>query len=146
MSTSKIFSIVLAVLMAISAVLIVGLYVGKVNPANDEPKLLNLALNWSIFLILAAAAVTVLAQIYQLIFISGNLVKTIIIVVAFAILVILSYTFASGEELNLVGYDGSDNVPKILKRSDMGLYSTYILFGLTIIGIILSEVIGPFKK
>ena len=145
MSTSKIFNIVLAVLMAISAFLIVMLYVGK-TLSNDEPKYLDLAINWSKILILSAAAVTLSAQIYQLIFISGNLIKTIIILVAFAILVILAYTFASDEILDLVGYKGADNVPKTLKLSDMGLYLTYILFGGTIISIIITEILSPFKK
>lgn len=145
MSVSKIFSIVLGVLMAISAALIVLLYAGGTINV-DEPKYLNLAINWAKILIFGAAGVTVLAQIYQLIFISGNLLKTIIILVVFAILVILSYTFASDEVLDLVGYTGTDNVPKTLKLSDMGLYMMYIMFGATLIGILVSEVIKPFKK
>ena len=74
------------------------------------------------------------------------MIKTIIILVAFAILVILAYTFASDEILDLVGYKGADNVPKTLKLSDMGLYLTYILFGGTIISIIITEILSPFKK
>lgn len=145
MSISKILSIVLAVLLGVSTVFIILLYAGKTVGVN-EPQHLDLAITWAKILIFVTAGVTVFASIYEMIFITGNLLKPLIVLVILAILVIVSYTLSSGEILDLVGYKGKDNVPKILKLSDTGLYLTYIFFFLTIVAIVYTEISKVFKK
>lgn len=155
MSASKILSIILFILLGVSAVFIILLYVGeevehvlpsgktKLGPTNLK---LNIALNWAKILILIAAVIAILAQIYHLIFISRNILKPLIILVAFAIFIIIAYALASDEVLELVGYKGTDNVPHVLKRSGTGLIMAYILLALTLLSIVYTEVSKLIKK
>ena len=155
MSASKILSIILFILLGVSAVFIILLYVGeeiehvlpdgntKLGPTHLK---LNIALNWAKILILITASIAILAQIYHLIFISGNILKPLIVLVAFAILIIIAYTIASDEVLDLVAYKGSDNVPHVLKRSGAGLIVAYIILALTLLAIVYTEISKIIRK
>ncbi len=61
------------------------------------------------------------------------------------LVVLLAYSGASNEVLTIPGYTGEDNVPKTLKWSGAGLYTTYALIGLAILSIIYVEIAKAFK-
>ena len=51
---------------------------------------------------------------------------------AIAAMLFIYYTIGDPTPLNLIGYEGTENVPFWLKLSDMWLYSLYTLLGLVI--------------
>lgn len=61
-------------------------------------------------------------------------------------LLLITYLMGDGTPLNIVGYDGSDNVPVSLKIADMCLFSIYFLFGLTILATIVSPLLSKINK
>jgi hypothetical protein len=52
---------------------------------------------------------------------------------------------SDGTPLRIMGYEGSDNVPSMLKLTDTGLYTFYLLFGVAAFSIVATEVSRIFK-
>lgn len=53
-----------------------------------------------------------------------------------AALLIATYVIGDGSLLAIPGYEGTDNVPPVLKMTDMWLYSMYFMLVVTILAII----------
>ena len=66
--------------------------------------------------------------------------KSLIGVIILAVVVVIAWAMGSDKPLNIPGYDGTDNVPFWLKITDMFLYTIYILFGATVLAIIISSI------
>ena len=64
----------------------------------------------------------------------------------FAVLLIIAYTIGDGTPLNILGYEGPDNVPTMLKLTDMWIYSVYILMTLTVLAMLLNPLIKRIGK
>jgi amino acid transporter len=58
-------------------------------------------------------------------------------ILALAALLVVTYVIGDGTLLSIPGYEGTDNVPSILKMTDMWLYSMYFMLVVTIASIIL---------
>lgn len=66
--------------------------------------------------------------------------KSLVGVILLVVVMIVAWSMASGEPLQLPGYDGTDNVPFWLKITDMFIYTIYFLLGATVLAMIFSSV------
>ena len=137
MKLSKITSIILYVLLGVSAILGILFYT---NSISEEP-LIDI-----MYVYVAIAAVFALGfPIYQLFTNPKGALNTLIGLGIMGVIVLIAYSMASDQVLNLVGYDGPDNVPSTLKTVGTGLITTYILFFLALLSIAVTEIYNAFK-
>jgi len=71
--------------------------------------------------------------------------KSIITIVILSVILLLAFTLSPNEALNMPNYDGTDNVPKIVKWTGTGIIVMYILLSLAILSIIFVEIRRFFK-
>ena len=72
-------------------------------------------------------------------------IVTLIPIALIGLILLISYSSASSELLDMPNYDGVDNVPGQLKWSGAGLIMSYVLLGLAVIAILVSSVMKFFK-
>jgi len=142
---SKILRISLIILLAVSAFICILFYVGGENLIG-QPRFTNLYIIWAYALTGLAAGFTVIFPVIQMITNPKNAKKSLLGVLALAVIIVISYALASGELLGiidpeLIKYD----VPSTLKYAGMMLNSIYLLAGLAIITMIYSEISKIFK-
>jgi len=137
MKLSKISSYLLYVFLGLSALIGILFYAGAIS---EEP-MLYLAY---IFFGIAAIAAIGFPIVYLIMNPKGA--KNVIIGLVFiGIVVLVSYFLATDQVMHITGYTGTDNVPGTLKTVGTGLYTTYILFFLSILAILYSEINSAFK-
>lgn len=151
MKLDKVLSIVLWVLLAVSAALLVSM---MMNISDDETDAamgawINTNLTWTYILLFIGAAVAVIAGIFQT-FTDKEAAKKGAISIVFVVIVIaVSYAIASDAIPSFYGVqkfvDDGTLTPTISKWVGTTLYATYILLGLTILGVIASSVSRAFK-
>ena len=73
-------------------------------------------------------------------------INSLLTLLVFAVLLIIAYVIGDGTPLNILGYEGPDNVPAMLKLTDMWIYSVYILMALTILAMLFSPLIKRIGK
>lgn len=105
------------------------------------PKFTDPLLYWSYLLIVLTIGITISLTIYgfvkTLIASPAAALKTLIPLVLFAIIFVVSWMLGSAERISIIGYEGTENVGFWAKFSDMLIYSSYVLFIallLTIVG------------
>ena len=147
----KIVTIILWVLIAISAVLVVSLMV-NISDNDADPTMggwINTVLIWSYILIVTGAAIAILAGLYYMVTDKRAAKRGLIAVVFLGVVALVSYLLASPEIPQFVGVDKFINDKtlnaQVAKRIDAGLYATYILFGLAVLSIAYSSVRRVFK-
>ncbi len=108
---------------------------------------INFSLGWAYILLLLTALAAVLFPVINLVTNVKALIRTLIILAGAAVLILISYfVLAVGTPINIVGYAGTDNSdPGVLKMVGTSLYLTYILFGVTLLSILYSEIAKLFK-
>ena len=162
MAVTKISRISRWTLYALSAVTIVLIALfflgGNVSPENqfaelvgrDEPNFTNGLLYW-IYLLLGITVFSVFA--FSIMGFINNFrhnkkraINSLFTMLIFAILLIIAYTIGDGTPLNILGYEGPDNVPTMLKLTDMWIYSVYILMTLTVLAMLLNPLIKRIGK
>ena len=150
--TGKIVTIILWVLIVISAILVVSL---MANVGDDYKTNSTLAgwidsnLVWSYILIILGAGVAIIAGLINM-FTDKRAAKKGLMALAFlGVLALVSYLLASPEIPQFVGVDKyiANNTlnASVAKLIDAGLFATYILFGLAVIAIVFSSVSRIFK-
>ncbi len=148
----KIVTIVLWVLLIVSAVLIVSMMV-NIDEANEtDPTMLgwvNTNVIWAYILVVFAAAVAIFAGLFHMVTDKKAAKQGVISIVFLGAVVLISYLVASPEIPQFLGVDkfindGTIN-EKIVKMVDTGLYATYILLALAVISIIFTSVTRLFK-
>lgn len=70
---------------------------------------------------------------------------SLLVLVALAALLGITYSIGSGELLHIPGYEGSDNNPVTLKMTDMWIYSMYTMLVLSIIAIVVTPLLAKRK-
>ena len=148
MSLQKALSIVLYVLMGVSAILVGLFYFGPVvqetaGTSLEEPRITQTILYWSYGLAIAAA---VFAIIFPLINIFSNKknLKSFLIVLVFGIIVVgVAYLLASDKPIQVQVSD--EIAPSTFKIVGTGLISMYLLAGIAILLILYSEIAKYFK-
>ncbi|MFW6226476.1 MAG: hypothetical protein ACOC31_00065 [Bacteroidota bacterium] len=150
MSLSRVLSILLYILMAVSAVLVALFYFGGVVEGTEgtnleEPVITNTILNWSYGLLIFAAIIAIIFPIVYLIMNPKNAKKALFAILGLGVVGLVAYMLADNSLLELTGYTGTDNNPNTLKWSGAGLIATYLLLGLAVVSILYSEIAKLFK-
>ncbi len=147
----KIVTIVLWVLIVISAILVVSLMVNISDNTQDATMggWINTNLIWSYILIIVGAGIAIIAGLFHM-FTDKRAAKRGLIAVAFlGVIALVSYLLASPEIPQFPGVDryiaDGTLTSRISKLIDTGLYATYILFGLALLAIAYSTVSKMFK-
>ncbi len=149
--TGKIVSIILWVIIAISAILVVSLMV-NISENKLDPTMgswINTNLIWSYILIIVGAGVAILAGLYHMITDIRAAKRGLIAIVFLGAVALISYLLASPEIPKFPGVDkyiaDGTITTRVVKLIDTGLFATYILFGLAILAIAYSTVSKMFK-
>lgn len=149
----KTSSITLLVLAAITlAVLLMFFLGGYVDPnaAEPEPVYTGYLLIWTYVILGLAIVATVFFGLVT--FISSfkhnpkQAITTLVVLALFVLLLVVTYFVGSTEKLPLSQDFQEYNTPQWLKTTDMFLFSTYILLGLCILGVIVGAVKTMFVK
>ena len=148
--TGKIVTIILWVLIVISAILMITLLVNISE--NDSDSAMNSWINtnliWTYILIVVGASVAIIAGLFQM-FTNKKAAKRGLISVGFmGVVVLVSYLIASPEMPQFIGIDNfiaKGLTENTVKWVDAGLYATYILFGIAVLAIAFSSVSKMFK-
>ena len=148
--SSKILKILMWVLMGITIVMALIFYVGNVVPGTEgtrieEPTITQSFLVWAYILFFATAGITVIFSIVNFIKNPKGGKKSLVGLLAAAIIIVVAFLLADDTVLNMPYYDGKDNVPATLKFVDTTMFTTYILAGLAFLSIIVSSVSKMFK-
>ena len=101
-------------------------------------------INWAKILLIAGAAVMIISPIYGFIVNPQNLIKMLISIVGMVVIVGVAYTLA-GNEFTNYRLEELNSTVETSKLVGMGLYTTYIAFGVTVIVILYSSVVKLFK-
>ena len=150
--SSKIVTILLWVLLIISAVLVVSLMVNIDEENKQDPVMLswvNSNLIWAYILIAFGAGVAIIAALFHTVTDKKAAKGGITALVFLGAVALVSFLLASPEIPQFIGVDkfindGTLN-EKVAKMVDAGLYATYILLGLAILSIVFSSVTRLFK-
>lgn len=127
---------ILYVLIGIVAVLGILFYTDNLS----EDSFINGA-KWMLIL---GVAVMIISPIYTFIISPKNLIKLLISLALFVVVVVIGYTMADNTftELQLEALKTTADTSKLV---GMGLYVTYIAFGLAILAAIYASVVKAFK-
>jgi uncharacterized membrane protein len=148
---SRLLTIILWIILAVSAVLIVSLMV-NISDNNADPVMggwINSNLVWTYILMAVGAGIALLAGLFQMVTDMSSAKKSLLSLAAVAVVAIAAYSLASNEIPQFFGVekfiaDGS-LTPNIAKMVDTGLIATYLLFGGAILSIVWSSVAQIWK-
>ena len=148
----KIVTIVLWVLLIVSAVLIISMMV-NIDEANEtDPTMLswvNTNVIWAYILVVFAAAVAIIAGLFHMVTDKNAAKQGVISIVFLGVVVLISFLLASPEIPQFIGVDKFINDGTlnegIAKMVDTGLYATYILLGIAVLSIVFTSVTRLFK-
>ena len=131
---------------------------GNVAPENQfaelvgitEPNFTNALLYWIYILLgitlFAVIAFSIFGFINNFRYNRKRAINSLVTLLILAVLFVIAYTIGDGTPLNILGYEGTDNVPAMLKLTDMWIYSVYILMALTILAMLFSPLIKRVGK
>jgi hypothetical protein len=152
--TSK---VVLYTIMGITVLILAFFLLGgevpveeRVVPTISEPRFTDLLMYW----VYALLAISVLVLIAFAVsdFISSwkarpkSAFRSLLVVLVFVAMLIITFAIGSGTPLNIVGYTGSENVPIFLKITDMCLYSIYLMVVVNVLALLFSPLLKSGKK
>jgi len=147
----KIVTILLWVLLIISAVLVVSMMV-NISENDADPTMggwINSNLIWAYILMVIGAGIAILAGLLHMATDMKAARKGIISLVFLGVIAVVSYLFASDAIPQFTGVQKFINdgtlTPQVAKMIDTGLYATYILLGLAILSIVFSSITRIFK-
>ncbi|MDD4226388.1 MAG: hypothetical protein WCY58_06695 [Mariniphaga sp.] len=147
----KIVTIILWVLLIVSAVLVVSL---MVNISENEADAtmggwINSNLIWAYILMAVGAGIAVLSGIFHMATDMQAAKKGLISIVFLVAVALVSYLLASDAIPQFAGVQKFINdgtlTPNVAKLVDTGLFATYILLGIAILSIVASSVTRIFK-
>ena len=143
---AKITKILLWVLIALSLFYAIMLFV---NTTKEDTKWIVNSLTYTEVLLYIAAGAVVIFSLFNFVL---NLMSrpkkallSLIPIVILGVIFFIAYSYASSEPLNMPTYDGTDNVPNVLKWSGAGLITAYVFFGLAVLSILYVEIAKLFK-
>ena len=146
--------------MSVVTVVLIALFflAGNVQPEHQyaelvgltEPNFTDVLLYWVYTLlgitILAVFVFTIFGFVNNLRYNRKKAINSLVTLLIFAVLLIIAYSIGDGTPLNILGYEGPDNVKGMLKLTDMWLYTIYILMALTILAMLFSPLIKRIGK
>ncbi len=127
---------ILYVLLTLAAVPGILYYVGGIST--------DAFLDWGKLFVILGVAVIIIAPIYTMIVNPKNLIKMLLSVVLLVVVLVVSYGLATNQfsALQLEKYNVTAETSRLV---GMGLYATYISFGLAVLAILYSGVVKLFK-
>ncbi len=144
--------VLFAISLVVSGIFIFG---GSMEIEGNAGEMLStfvhtdLFLNWTYILFALSVVITLFAAISSFITtFRKNLKKgigTIVVLVVFALVFVVSWFLGSPEELTIVGYEGTDNVGFWAQYSDMCLWATIIFSAATILALVGSILYSKIK-
>jgi hypothetical protein len=147
----KIVTIILWVLLIVSAVLIVSMMV-NISENEADPTMgswINSNLVWSYVLLAIGAGIAILAGLFHMATDMKAAKKGLISLVFLVAVAVISYLLASDSIPQFAGVQKFINdgtlTTQVAKMVDAGLYATYILLALAILSILFSSVNRLFK-
>ncbi len=156
---SRLINIVGVSLVVISFLLLIAFFAtmgmgattidSTAGEALHVPLLTNTLFTWIYILFAATIVVTIVAALYQFVKSSiatpGAALKSIIPILLFAGIFIVSFFLGSGERMDIIGYEGTQNMGFWAQATDMFLYTVYTLLVLVIISIAGTKLFTMFK-
>ncbi len=127
---------ILYLLLALSVIPGVLFYTNVISP--------GIFINWAKILLIIGVAVMVLSPIYGFITNPQNIVKMLISIAVMVVVIVIAYGFA-GNEFTDYQLEELKTTAHTSTLVGMGLYATYITFGLTVIAIFYASIIKIFK-
>lgn len=155
--TEKIPGIAALVLVVVSILLVLLVYVGGnadsiLNGAGEEltvPKFTDALLYWTYALVIATLFITLfmagLGFIKSMVSNPASALKSLIPIALFVLIFVVAWSLGSGEKLNIIGYEGTENVGNWARFSDMMVYSIYALLIAVILTIVGSSIYTKLK-
>lgn len=147
----KIVTILLWVLIIVSAVLIVSLMV-NISENEADPTMgswINSNLIWAYILMVICAGIAILAGLFHMITDIHAAKKGLISLVFLGAVFVVAYLLSSDAIPQFIGVQKFINdgtlTPQVAKLVDTGLYAMYILLGLAILSIVFSSINRIFK-
>jgi len=101
-------------------------------------------INWGVILLIVSILIMIISPIYGFISHPKNALKLLASLVLLVIILIISYSIA-GNQFSDLRLEELKTTAQVSKLVGMGLYVTYSLFGITVLAVIFSAVIKPFK-
>lgn len=150
--------ITLWVLLAIGIIASVMFFVGGNEAegmlvAGDElaiPRYTDIFLNWNYCLLIVACCVTLIAVIASFIQLfkkdTKKAIRSLVVVVGFILVALVCWFLGSPEKVDIIGYEGTDNVGAMAQMTDAIIYLTYILFAGVICTLIWGAIYSRIKK
>ena len=127
---------ILYLLLALSVIPGIMFYAGMLDT--------ELFINWAKLLLLVAVAVMVISPIYGFIVNPQNIVKMLISLVVMVVVIGAAYALA-GNSFSDYRLEELKTTAETSTMVGVGLYTTYIAFGLTVVSILYASVIKIFK-
>lgn len=140
----------------VSVFLVILMYVGgnaeSIMVGEDAltvPKFTDPLLYWSYFLLVLTLGITLLLTmigfIKKLIENPASAIKTLVPLIIFALVFVISWFLGSADKISIIGYEGTDNQGFWAQFSDMLIFSIYALFIGLMLTIVGSGVYRKFK-
>ncbi len=150
MKFTKVLTIILWVILAISAVLVVSL---MVNIGEDTDPVMNSWINnniiWTYILLVVGAGIALLSGVFQMISDIGAAKKGLLSLGFIIVIAVVSYALASDAIPQFIGVDkfiaDGSLTPGIAKMVDAGLIATYLLFGIAVLSVVWSSISNVLK-
>ncbi|HCT15952.1 MAG TPA: hypothetical protein DIW36_00800 [Ruminococcaceae bacterium] len=106
----------------------------------DIPRFTDLLLDWTYVLFGLACLITLGVVIGEFIknckYDRKKAFSTLATVIGFAALVVICWFLGSPEKVDIIGYEGTENVGVMAQMTDAILYLTYILFCATVVALV----------
>ncbi len=135
------------VLMAISVVFTIMFFAGGTNGSLevagdflDIPRFTDLLLDWTYVLVALVCLITLGVVVWEFAknckYDRKKAISTLAVVLGFAILIVVCWFLGSPDKIDIIGYEGTENVGAMAQMTDAMLYLTYILFAATVITLV----------
>ncbi|MFA6127574.1 MAG: hypothetical protein WC699_09730 [Bacteroidales bacterium] len=141
-------------LMGISVLLTLIFYlnIGKVNTNDPLVKqisemgpTLDYLTYWAYLLTILSVLFAIGFPAIQVISNPKQGLKALFSVIGIAIMMFIAYSLGDDTIMDIAGYNGTGNVPKTLKMTDMALFSMYAMIAGAVIALLYSEISKLFK-
>ncbi|HOG05017.1 MAG: hypothetical protein ACOX7E_02000 [Paludibacter sp.] len=156
LKTVKIFGIsivVISFLLLIAFFATLGLGAGTIDSTAGEamhvPLLTDAVFLWTYILFAAAIVAAFAAAVYK--FIKSSIsnprsaLRAVIPLLLFVGIFVVSFFMGSGERMEIIGYEGTQNEGIWAQVTDMFIYTTYTLLVLIILSIVGSKIYTALK-
>lgn len=153
----KIPTIIAITLVSVSVILVLLIYVGGsgesiYNSAGElmsVPRFTDVLIYWTYFLVALTIIITLVmvgrTNIKSYIINPKSAIKSLIPIILFILVFVLSWIFGSSEEVKIIGYDGNQNVGDWARFCDMMIYPVYVMLIALILTIIGAQIYKSLK-